>query len=237
MADTRKNQNAAETQVAAAQNEDALLKYKNLIIGGVVALLVCVGGYFAWNSFAGSKQEQASTEMAKAQEYFMNAMTTNDSLLFEKALNGDSINAGFLTIAENYGSTKAGNLASLYAGICYASLGNMEEAAKRLDQFDAEDDALISPAALGRLGNAKAALGDLDGAVALLVKAANKADNNSLSPLFLIQAGEILESQGKKAEALKLYEQVKADYTDFQQFSEYVQGFNGIDNYIERVKE
>lgn len=236
MADTSKNQKAAETQVAS-QNEEALLKYKNMIIGAVVLLLVCVGGFFIWKSFASGKQEQASTEMAKAQEYFMSAMNTNDSLLFEKALNGDSINAGFLAIAEDYSSTKAGNLASLYAGICYANLGNMEEAAKRLDQFDTEDDALISPAALGRLGNAKAALGDLDGAVSLLVKAAKKADNNSLSPLFLIQAGEILESQGKKAEALELYEQVKDNYADFQQFSEYVQGFNGIDNYIERCKE
>lgn len=237
MADTKKNQKAADTQVASTQNEDFILKYKNIIIGCVVALLVCVGGYFIWKSFTGGKQEQASTEMAKAQELFLTAINTNDSVLFEKALNGDSINAGFLAIAEDYSSTKAGNLASLYAGICYASLGKMEEAAKYLDQFDTEDDALISPAALGRLGNAKAALGELDEAVSLLKKAAKKADNNSLSPLFLIQAGEILESQGKKAEALELYEQVKADYAEFQQFNQYMQGFNGIDNYIERCKE
>lgn len=237
MADTRNNQKTADTQVVSDQKEDFILKYKTPIIGCVIALLVCVAGYFVWKSFTSGKLEQASTEMAKAQEYFLTAMNTNDSVLFEKALNGDSINAGFLTIAEDYSSTKAGNLASLYAGICYASLGNMEEAAKYLEQFDTEDDILISPAALGRLGNAKAALGELDEAVSLLVKAAKKADNNSLSPLFLIQAGEILESQGKKAEALKLYEQVKADYADFQQFNQYMQGFNGIDNYIERVKE
>ena len=235
MADTKNTQKATDTQVADNLNEVSILKYKTPIIGGIVALLVCVGGYFIWNSLSSSKQEEASTHMAKAQEYFLNAINSNDSVMFDKALNGDSIHAGFLAIAEDYSSTKAGNLASLYAGICYANLGNLEEAAKYLNAFDEEDDALISPAAMGRLGNVKAALGDLDAAVSLLVKAAKKADNNSLSPLFLIQAGEILESQGKKEEALKLYQQVKDNYAEWQQYNEYMQGFNGIDNYIERA--
>ena len=235
MADTKNNQKATDTQVVDSQNEALILKYKTPIIGGIVALLVCVGGYFIWNSFSSGKQEEASTKMAKAQEYFQNAMISNDSVMFVKALNGDSINAGFLAIADDYSSTKAGNLASLYAGICYASLGNLEEAVKYLSDFDGKDDILVSPAAMGRLANVKAALGDLDAAVDLLVKAAKKADNNSLSPLFLVQAGEILESQGKKEEALKLYLQVKNNYADWQQFNEYMQGFNGIDNYIERA--
>ena len=232
MADNKNNAKAAETQVAVNQNEAFILKYKNYFIGGVVALLVCVGGYFLYKSYTGDKQTAASTQMAKAQEYFQNAITSNDSVLFVKALNGDSINAGFLAIAEDFSSTKAGNLANLYAGICYASLGQMEEAAKYLDKYDMEDDQFVSPAALGRLGNAKAALGDYDAAVELLVKAAN----NTLSPLFLVQAGEILENQGKKDEALKLYEEVKANYADWQQFNQYTQGYNGIDNYIERCK-
>lgn len=236
MADQKNNQKATDTQVADNQNEALILKYKTPIIGCVVAVLVCVAGYFIWNSFSSSKQEQASTEMAKAQEYFQNAMLSNDSVMFAMALNGDSIHAGFLSIAEDYSSTKAGNLATLYAGICYANLGNMEEAAKYLSTFDGEDDLLISPAAMGRLANAKAALGDLDAAVDLLVKAAKKADNNTLSPLFLVQAGEILESQGKKDEALKLYLEVKDNYAEWQQVNEYMmQGFNGIDNYIERA--
>ena len=235
MADTKNTQKATDTQVADNQNEALILKYKTPIIGAIVALLVCVSGYFIWNWFSSGKQEEASTNMAKAQEYFLTAMNSNDSVMFEMALNGDSIHAGFLAIAEDYSSTKAGNLASLYAGICYASIGKMEEAVKYLSAFDGEDDSFISPAALGRLANAKATLGDLDAAVDLLVKAAKKADNSTLSPMYLVQAGEILESQGKKEEALKLYQQVKDNYAEWQQYNEYMQGFNGIDNYIERA--
>jgi TolA-binding protein len=88
---------------------------------------------------------------------------------------------------------------------------------------------MVSPAAVGALADVKASLGDLDEAVELFKKAADKADNNTLSPQFLIKAGEILESQGKKEDALKLYEQIKAKYLNSMEYGK-------IDAYIERVK-
>ena len=87
---------------------------------------------------------------------------------------------------------------------------------------------MISPAAEGALGNAYAHLNQLDKAVKHLTNAAEKADNNSLSPTFLVQAGEILESQGKAEEALKLYQKVKTKYFNSMQYQ-------SIDKYIERV--
>jgi tetratricopeptide (TPR) repeat protein len=223
------NKNAAPNFSEQNKHEALVLKYKNLIIGGIVALIVGIAVGFFVKNCSNEKFTTASTDMAKAQEYFASAVMGNDSVLFQKALNGDSINAGFLTIIEQDGSGKVVNIAKLYAGICYARLGNLQEAASYLEQYDAKDDEMVSPAALGALGNVKASLGQLDEAVATLIKAADKADNNALSPQFLIQAGEILESQGKKAEALELYERIKAKYADWQRY-------NTIDNYIERVK-
>ena len=223
------NKNAAPNFSEQNKHEALVLKYKNVIIGGIVALIVGIAVGFFVKNCSNEKFTTASTDMAKAQEYFASAVMGNDSVLFQKALNGDSINAGFLTIIAQDGSGKVVNIAKLYAGICYARLGNLQEAASYLEQYDAKDDEMVSPAALGALGNVKASLGQLDEAVATLIKAADKADNNALSPQFLIQAGEILESQGKKAEALELYERIKAKYTDWQRY-------NTIDNYIERVK-
>ena len=223
------NKNAAPNFSEQNKHEALVLKYKNVIIGGIVALVVGIAVGFFFKNCSNEKFTTARTDIAKAQEYFANAVMSNDSVSFQKALNGDSINAGFLTIIEQNGSGKVVNLAKLYAGICYARLGNLQEAASYLEQYDAKDDEMVSPAAMGALGNVKASLGQLDEAVELLKKAAAKADNNALSPQFLIQAGEILESQGKKAEALELYQEIKANYTDWQRY-------NTIDNYIERVK-
>ena len=148
---------------------------------------------------------------------------------YQQALNGDSASfKGFAKLADEFSGTAAGNLANLYAGLCCAKLNKWEDAAKYIEKFDGADDQMISPAAEGALGNVYAHLNQLDKAVSHLKKAAEKADNNSLSPTFLIQAGEILESQGKNDEALKLYQQVKDKYFNSM-------AYQTIDGYIERV--
>lgn len=219
-----KNQNDAQNASSAVNITESFFgKYKKAIIIGVVAVIVIIAGVIVYNNYvAEPRAAKASTALSKGQEYF--GMEE-----YEKALNGDSIGyAGFISIAADYSSTDAGNLANLYAGLCYAQMGKWQEAASYLEKFDQQDDQMISPAALAALGNAYAHLKQLDKAVETLTKAARNADNNSLSPTFLIQAGEILESQGKKAEALKLYEEVKQKYFNSMQYQT-------IDKYIERA--
>lgn len=224
MAKTNNQQQVAPTmEQTLNQSEAFFLKYKKAIIATVIAIVVIIAGVVLYKTYVSGPQEiKASTAIAKGQEYF----AAND---FQKALNGDSASfKGFIKLAEEYSSTAAGNLANLYAGLSYAKLDKWEDAVKYLEKFDGSDDEMISPAAEGALGNAYAHLNQLDKAVAHLKKAAEKADNNSLSPTFLIQAGEILESQNKKDEALKLYQTVKEKYFNSMPYQT-------IDAYIERV--
>ena len=212
-----KNQTVAvETEQQLNKTEAFFDKYKKAIIIGVVAVVVLiVGGILINNYYLAPREDAASTELAKSQELFNNEQ-------FEQAL------TGFKKVSSDYSSTKAGNLAQLYIGLCQANLGKWQEAADALDNFNTKGDQMISPAAEGALGNAYANLKQYDKAVDHLKKAAEMADNNSLSPTFLIQAGEILESQGKKDEALKLYQEIKKKYFQSMQYQ-------NIDAYIERA--
>lgn len=205
--------------------EAFFVKYKKAIIYGVLAVVVIIAGIIVYNNYVSApREDKASTVLAKGQQLFGEEQ-------YEKALNGDGATfPGLLKIASEYSSTDAGNLANLYAGLCYASLGKWNEAAQYIEKFDAKGDMMISPAAEGALGNVYAHLNQLDKAVSHLKSAAEKADNNSLSPTFLIQAGEILESQGKADEALKLYQTVKTKY-----FNSFL--YQSIDKYIERVSK
>ncbi len=213
-----KNQQQAPVEQQVTKTEAFFEKNKKAIIIAVVAVIaVIVCAILANNYYFEPRQQDASTELAKSQELFQQQD-------YAKALEG------FQKVAADYSSTDAGNLAQLYIGLCQAQLGKWQEAVNALESFSARDDQMISPAAEGALGNAYANLNQLDKAVEHLKKAASKADNNSLSPTFLIQAGEILESQGKKAEALKLYQEVKDKYFNSMQYQT-------IDAYIERVKE
>ena len=225
MAEKKKNVSAPAMEETLNKHEALILKYKNAIIGAIVALVVIVAGVSLYKNYvSGPAEAKASTALGKAQQLFMEQK-------YEQALNGDSTGvAGLLSIASEYSSTDAGNLANLYAGLCYANLEKWQEAAQFIEKFDGADDQMISPAAMGALGNVYAHLDQLDKAVSTLVKAAENADNNSLSPTFLIQAGQILESQNKKDEALKLYQQVKEKYFQSMQYQM-------IDEYIERASK
>ena len=214
----KNNQNAAPVEEQQITKTEAFFeKNKKALIGCVVAVIVIIAGIILCNTYyLKPRAEKASTELAKSQELF-------DQQQYEKAL------PGFQKVADEYGSADAGNLAQLYIGIRQANLGKWQEAVNALESFSGQDDQMVSPAAEGALGNAYANLNQLDKAVEHLKKAAKMADNNTLSPVYLIQAGEILESQGKKAEALELYQQVKEKYVNSMQYQ-------SIDKYIERAK-
>ena len=219
----QKNQNEhLNVEDALTQSEAFLIKYKNAIIGGVVAVIIIVAGFIMYkNLYAEPREEKAQAALFKGQEYF-------EQDAFEQALNGDSIGyTGFLKVADDYSGTKAANLAKAYAGICYAQLGKYEEAVKMLDSFNGKDQ-MVAPAILGAAGNCYAQLGQLDKAASTLLSAADKADNNTLSPIFLIQAGEILVKQGKYDDAVNAYTKIKDKYFQSYQAMD-------IDKYIERA--
>ena len=220
----QKNQNEhLNVEDALTQSEAFLIKYKNAIIGGVVAVIIIVAGFIMYkNLYAEPREEKAQAALFKGQEYF-------EQDAFEQALNGDSIGyTGFLKVADEYSGTKAANLAKAYAGICYAQLGKYEEAVKMLDSFNGKDQ-MVAPVFWGAAGNCYAQLGQLDKAASTLLSAADKADNNTLSPIFLIQAGEILVKQGKYDDAVNAYTKIKYKYFQSYQAMD-------IDKYIEQAK-
>lgn len=222
MTEKKHTQDPLNVEEALNTSEAFLLKNKNLLLGIVVAIVVVVSGTVGYKHFISEPKEQKAAEaIFKGEQYF-------GADNYETALNGDSIGyAGFIKLADEFSGTDAGNLANAYAGICYAQLGKYEDAIKFLDKFNA-DDYFVAPAVLGTLGNCYAQIGQLDKAAATLLKAADKANSTSLSPIYLLQAGQILEKQGKNAEAIEAYKQIKAKYANSYQAMD-------IDKYIERA--
>ena len=223
MAEQKHHNEQMNVEDALTQSEAFLIKNKKAIIGGVVAVIIVVAGFIMYKHlYAEPREEKAQAALFKGQELF-----EQDN--FEQALNGDSIGyTGFLKVASDFSGTKAANLAKAYAGICYAHLGKYDEAIKYLNDFDGTDQ-MVGPAVLAAAGNCYAQLDQLDKAVSSLLKAADKADSNTLSPIYLLQAGEILVKQGKAEEAIKAYTTIKDKYFQSYQAMD-------IDKYIEQAK-
>ena len=117
MANNNNQQAAPVEELTISQSEAFFLKYKKAIIAAVIALVVIIAGIVLYKTYvSGPNEQKASTAIAKGQDYF----AASD---YQKALNGDSASfKGFVALAKEYSSTKAGNLANLYAGLCYAKL-------------------------------------------------------------------------------------------------------------------
>lgn len=207
---------------ALSSSEAYLERNQNKLLGGIAAIVLVVLAVIGYKNFISEPKELSASEaIFQAEEYFRLGQ-------YEEALNGDTLGTeGFLTIADKYSGTNAGNLACAYAGISLAQTGRYDDAVKYLEDFSG-DDLVVAPAVVATLGNCYAQTGKLDKAAQLLKDAASQADSQALSPVYLIQAGQIYEKLGKYDEALNVYNQVKNRYGNSYAAMQ-------IDKYIERA--
>ncbi len=123
----------------AAANLEVWVRSNGKILGIVLAVVILIPlGYMGYKKFILQPQEnEAYAAMFPAEQLF-----AQDN--YEAALNGNDQFTGFLAIADDYGATKAGNLAHYYAGVCYLKLGQYNEAIEQLDDFSTDDALLVS---------------------------------------------------------------------------------------------
>ncbi len=205
-----------------SKSEAFVNKYKVAIIGAVVAIFLLIGGITLYNQFIAQPAEKEAAEaLFPAEALFIQGK-------YQEAIDGDSISLGLVAVADEYSSTNSGNLANAYAGIAFAQLGKYEDAINYLEKFDG-DDQMVAPAAKGTLGNCYAQIGEKSKAIDCFIDAAESADNNVISPYYLLQAGIMYEQTGAPNKALSLYEQIKNKYPTSTQAT-------NIEKYINRVK-
>ena len=182
---------------------------------GIAVIVVAVLGYLAFEKFVQEPKElEASNEMYQAQNYFNEAVegsVAKDSL-FNLALTGGEGKYGFLDIIDNYGSTKAGNLAHYYAGMAYLNTNKYQEAIDQLDDFES-DDAMLAPLAKGSIGDAFMQLDQPEEALSYYEDAAKSEKNNFVAPRFLLKAAKVALALDKKDKAASLLKQIEEEYS------------------------
>ena len=198
----------------ASKTEDWVAKNQKVILGVVGAIAIATLGYLLYNRFVVEpKEEKATNEIFQAQQYFQQAVdaTEKNDSLYNLALKGGEGKLGFIGIAEQYSGTDAGNLANYHAGMAYLNLGDFKNAITYLEKFKS-DDAILKPLALGAIGDALAETNKVDDAIAHYKKAAEASENDFTTPRYLFKAAQLSLTAGKKAEAHKLFVEIKEKY-------------------------
>lgn len=190
---------------ALSKTEQFIESNQKLLTIVIGVLVVVILGFFGYKKlYVQPLEEEARSQMFQAEMYF-----EQDSLY--KALNGDGNALGFIDVSDDYGLTKAGNLANYYAGICYLNLGEFENAIDYLKDYSL-DDQIISSMALGAVGDAYLELKDMDAAAKYYKNAAERNDNEFTAPTFYLKAAMTYELLEDYKGALKMYQAIKDGY-------------------------
>ena len=212
MAENKNVQDMDSSEVVIAKAKSFWDKYsKPLMIVSTLIILVIGGLYVYQNFYQKPKEAKAIEAMFRAEEYYR-----LDSV--NLALNGDGQNLGFVKIVDKFGGTKAGKLASFYAGSCYLKLNDYEKAVKYLKKFSSSSD-LVQARAYKLLGDAYADWGKNDEALSNYKKAGRHFEKDEAnSPEYLFAAAYFADKVMKnQKEAISLYKELKEKYPRSQQ--------------------
>lgn len=223
MATKGKNTNAElEVGEFVSKSERFIENNSKKIIYGIIAVALVVGAILGFkHGYLIPQEKKAAAAIFKGEQYF-----AKDS--FNLALNGNGADfLGFEGIIDKYGSTASGNLAKAYAGICYFKMGDTKNAIAKLKSFSG-DDSMISPAIVGLIGDCYVNMGDVKEGVSYFEKAAKKADNVVISPVYLKKAGIAYENLKQYDDAVKAYTTIKEKYYNSTEAAD-------IDKYIARA--
>jgi tetratricopeptide (TPR) repeat protein len=221
------NKNKTEDQFA--QVEQALSKTEQyiednqkslmIIIGAIIGIIVLFKAY--QNFYIAPLEQEAQIEIYMAELYFQ-----KDS--FNLALNGDGQYAGFLAVADEYNSTRVGELANYYAGLCYLHTGDYKNAIEYLEDFSS-NDIILSSLALGCTGDAYMELSETDNAMDAYEDAIANSNNQFTAPRYMMKLAVIHELNGDHSDALEIYKAIKKDFNASSEAS-------GIEKYISRAE-
>lgn len=197
-------------------------KNQKAVLAVVAVVVIVAGGWFAYKNYvADPKEENANLAIYHAEAYYR-----EDS--FKLALNGDGQFKGFLYVINNFGGTKAGNLAKYYAGISYLKSGDFNNAVKYLSDFTT-DAKQIQMMAYGALGDAYSELKKNEDAINSYKKASETFESDDLNASeYLFRAGLLSETTGKTKEAVDIYKELKDKFPNSARGRE-------ADKYINRL--
>ena len=177
---------------------------KNMIYIALAAIVVIVGGFWWYYSNKEAKTLEANNLIWKQERNF-------EAKNFEAAINGDQNNIGYMSIADEYSGTPAGDIAAYNMGVGYLNMGKFADAVNALEGVSFDDE-IVGAVAKGALGDAYLELQDVVRAISNYEAAIAHSDNDFTAPVYLKKLAIAHENDKNFAAAIKVYERIKNDY-------------------------
>lgn len=179
------------------------------LLAGLVAVILAIPGYVYYQQQQAEEANQRLSEILPAYEQGR----------YQEALDGTSDAQGLTALANEYGGTRAGNLAAYYAGDAHYQLENYDQSLQFFQRFDKSED-FIGASAFAAEAAIYENRGEFETAAARYEKAANHYTNQLTTPRYLLRAGRAHEAAGSYDTAASMYETIQSEYPDAPQASD-----------------
>ena len=175
----------------------------SIAITALVVVIIAIGLYFKNRS---DNNEAATTSLGSIYSYF-------DSGQYQLAIDGvpEKNIQGLKAIVENYGSSRAGEIARFYLASAYYQLGSYDEALKDFEDCSPPGE-LLSVSRLSGIADCYEAKGDHLKAGENFEKAASKDSRDVNVAENLNNAARNYAEAGEKDKALELYRRLKKNF-------------------------
>ena len=184
--------------------EDFFEQNRTIIFGIVGAIVLVIVGFFGYRYYVSTQDETAQADLFPS-VYQLEADSP------KVALNGDGKTPGLLSVADNYGATKAGNLAEFYAGVALLKEGKYDEAIAHLNDFSSSD-LLVQARAYALIGDAYMEKKSYDEAANHYRKAADYNPNKYFTPGYLTKLAVAYEQAKQNDKAISTYNEIIEKY-------------------------
>lgn len=173
------------------------------ILVGALAIVLAIGGWWWYSSNAKQENEAANLALSRVRNLYMQG----DG---DKALTGEGLavidgikSPGLRAIADEYGSTPAGQIAALMAGNILANKGKWAEAQSYFETAASSDAELVQVGAMNGLAACLEGKGSIAEAAAKYEDAAKLGDKSGIEASSWLNAGLCYEKAGNKQKAVE----------------------------------
>lgn len=210
------NIDATAVEEKLSQAEHFIANNRRLLSGVSLGVVLIIVGLTFYNNWLEEQNITAQEELAPAIFFFEKGQV-------DAALTGDgNTTGGFLSIIDDYGNTKAANLAHFYAGIIYLTTSsdttgnNLVDAIEHLKAFDS-DDLFLQARAYALLGDAYSAQNDYQSAIDYYQQAIDYKPNRMFTPIYLLKLALAQEQNQELEKAKKTYLTIIDNYPNLPQ--------------------
>lgn len=177
---------------------------RTIVYGAFTVIVIVLAMIFGFSYIQSSRNADALEQMTEA-------VIRYESGDYVTAIDGDVFFTGLIEIAENYGNTKAGNLARFYTADALFRTGDLERSLFFFRAFNKEGNSIGASAYAGEAAIHETN-GDFNEAGDLYLRAATIFESDVTAPGYLVKAARSYEAASDLPAARQVFEQLREDY-------------------------